>query len=275
MQIVHRISINSTPEIRRELAGLGIIVGRGDDTSSNTVTFEISEANETWPAVQAWAQRCGALDFASTTFSTAEVDAAEWLELQSEWYHGYPQPKELDYGYLQATYDLSEYCERCGIGLKQEAPFQMKGEPKWGRKSILQLNWVFDEYFVTPEVWEAVFKPHSIDCRPVLNTKGTELKTVVQLLVRDEVDVVTNGLAVEEAVCLRCSRTKYLPIARGTFPALIDEPFTAMVKTRQFFGSGASAHRGVLIAQRVVRALTTHKVRGVSFRPTAQPHGKH
>ena len=45
------------------------------------------------------------------------------------------------------------------IGAKQVSPFRMKESPNWGRRSILQMNWLFDEYFVKPEVWNAVFQP--------------------------------------------------------------------------------------------------------------------
>ena len=105
----------------------------------------------------------------------------------------------------------------------------MKAEPKWGRRGVLQLNWVFDEYFATPEVWASFFEPHGIECRPVMNTRGA-----------------------------------------APFPALRSEPSATMVKTKEYFGSGASAHKRVLISQAVARALIDHKVRGVSLRPVAE-----
>lgn len=187
-----------------------------------------------------------------------------------DWHHGYPQPDDLNSGYLAATYDLTNYCERCGIGLKQKAPFQMKGEPKWGKKGILQLNWVFDEYFVTPETWRSVFKPHGVESRPVLKANGAQLKTVVQLVAQEEVDIVTAGLSTEEAACSTCGRTKYLPVTRGPMPALTTEPSTAMVKTREYFGSGASANKDVLVSHRVGEAFATARMKGASLWPVAQ-----
>jgi len=265
MQIVHRISVNSTPDIQRELAAMRVFVGKGDPTVSRLVTFEVDESHEAWPAVQEWIIRRKALDVVSTKFSASEISEARWLELQADWHHGYPQPNELDFGYRAATYDLTNYCEQCGIGLKQKAPFQMKNEPKWGRNSILQLNWVFDEYFVRPEIWTTVFKPYGINCRPVINTKDVELKSVVQLVVEEEVGVVTDGLAAER--CPSCRRVKYLPVIRGMFPALTDEPSSAMVRTKEYFGSGALAQKGVLVSASIASALAAEKVRGASLRP--------
>ena len=63
--------------------------------------------------------------------------------------------------------------------------------------------WVFDAFFVPPAIWEMVFKPFGIECRPVVNTKGVELRTVVQ----EEVDIVTDDL--KPLPCPDCQRIHY------------------------------------------------------------------
>ena len=262
MQIIHRISISSTPEIRSELAAMGIVVG-----ASGLVTFEVDEGHEAWAALPPWIARRKAVDIVSTKFSKRELADARWLTLEPSWHHGYPQPDESRFGYRKATCAVDGFCEQCGIGLKQKAPFQMKSEPKWGRNGILQLHWVFDEFFVTPEVWSTIFKPNGVGCRPVLDTTGAELKTVVQLVIQQEVSVVVEGLAAER--CTRCGRLKSLPVARGAFPPLANEPSVRMAKTREYFGSGASAYKGILVSQDVARGLAAEKVRGASVRPVA------
>lgn len=276
MKIVHRIGFRASNSQRKELEALGVDVPTGialPGGGDPLVAFDVDEEHPNWPTLRTLFEQWQTSDMLRTEFSKKEVDRARWLNLMSDWHHGYPQPDELDFGYRQASYDLTDYCVRCGIGMKQKAPFQMKGEPKWGKRGILQLNWVFDEYFVTPEVWQSVFKPHGIDFHPVLNTKGAKLKTVVQLIAHEEVGIVTDGLPTEEAACPKCRRTKYLPITRGPFPPLTGEPSTAMVKSLEYFGSGASAHRAVLVAQRVAHALVANKVRGASLRPVAERHG--
>jgi hypothetical protein len=144
----------------------------------------------------------------------------------------------------------------------------MKDDPKWGGRGILQLNWIFDEFFVTPSVYTAVFEPLAIECRRVTSPRGDDLEGVLQLVITNEVDIVTEGL--ERETCPVCERTKYLPVVRGPFPALESEPSSKVVKTRQWFGSGASAHRQVLVGQDVRQALEAARVRGVSFRPVSQ-----
>jgi hypothetical protein len=246
---------------------MSIIIGAGN-AMTNFATFEVDESFDSWPAVKNWIAKRGALDMVETLFSDKEIAAARWLTLHPSWHRGYPQPDEANFGYREATYELSAHCARCGSGKTQDAPFQMKAEPKWGRNSILQLNWVFDEYFVTPGLWAQVFRPRAIGYRPVTTRKGTELTSVVQLVVSDEVDVITQGLAME--LCANCGRTKYRPVARGESAPLATEPVGHMARTKQFFGSGASAHRGVIVSQDLATALRELNVRGASVRPVAQ-----
>jgi hypothetical protein len=268
MRFVHRFSLRLSASQRRELEALGLKVPAGTvlpGGGAPHVALDVGEDHPNWPKLHVLFQRWGAGDFLSTEFSRKDLAGARWLELMPGWHHGYPQPDEDGFGYREATYDLTGYCKQCGIGLRQRAPFQMKAEPKWGRNSILQLNWVFDEYFVTPAVWKTLFEPQGIACRPVLNTNGAELDTVVQLVVEEEARIVTEGLPGDR--CPNCERMKYLPVMRGPFPALSSEPSHAVVKTKEYFGSGAAAHKRVLVSRELARVLDTRQVRGASMRP--------
>lgn len=262
MRIFHQLSFNSDRTIQRELAALGI-----DVAPSGLVVVEVDESRPDWPAVEAWIKRRDALDFVGTRFTEDEVANAQWLLMRS-WHHGYPQPDEGHFGYREATYDLANYCRECGIGLKQKAPFQMKGEPKWGKRGILRLTWVWDEFFVTPQVFRTIFRPAGVRAREVLNRRGAQLETVVQLVVEEVVGVSTRGL--EPLVCPVCNRRKFNWPMRGPFPAPTAAPAAAMVRSKAYFGDGAAAHHAVLASQRIVAALALHDVRGASFTPVAE-----
>ena len=258
---MHHISFNASENRRRSLAALGTIVGEG------FVAIDIDEADPRWPNIETWMKTHGVTDTVYNEFSNDEISRARWLKLVGTWNYGYPQPDEENMGFLQATYDLSAGCSKCNLPLKQKAPFQIRGEPKWGRRGIFQLNWVFDEYFVKPEVWASVFKPFGVGCRVVLNRKGQELKTVVQLVSNSpEVDFDTTGLTFE--VCDSCGCKRYQPNYRGPFPALLQEPSGAMVRTKQYFGG--HIFKGVLVSQELTRKLISENVRGVSFKPVAE-----
>jgi len=273
MMIVHRISLRATKKQLLRLRAMGVSVPEGTILPGGGdphVAFDVGEDHPNWATIEHLIRKWDASDLVSTKFSKEELATAAWLDLVPDWHHGYPQP-EQDLGYLRVTYDLSDWCGKCGIGLRQHAPFRMRSEPKWGRRSVLQLNWVFDEFFVTPEAWSSAFKPHGIACRPVLSMKGDPLQSVVQIVVEEEVGITTEGLTADQ--CPNCMRVKYLPITRGLFPRLTATPTGSISRTKEYFGSGASAHRRVLVSQRVARGMITAAVRGASFWPVQTPNG--
>lgn len=263
MKIVRRITFRSTPEICRELETLGI---RFDPAN---VWFDISESDPAWPRLFQIIRSMGFLPIAHTEFTQKEIESALWLQVQPTWHHGYPKP-DMDFGYLQATYNCSNCCEKCGSGYEQAAPFRFSSEPKWGKKSILQLNWVFDEYFVKPELWEKVFRPLGIPCREVVQHRsGAPLTTVVQLDVNAIATGPTHLGAHPFEICPKCGRKRFLPFTRGFFPPLADYPDAHIFKTSELFGSGASSWRAVIISQELCSALRAERALGVNFVPLA------
>ena len=268
MQIMHRIGLTASEGDRREIDRLGIKLPPQGNVSPSFVFFDASESDESWPAVRAWIEHRHPSDFVSTKFAMQEVAGARWLALVPEWHHGYPQPNADNDGYLNVSYDLTDMCSVCRIGKRQKAPFRMSGEPRWGRRGILQLNWVFDEYFATPEVWATVFAPHDIGSRPVLNGRAVELKTVVQLVVGERVELQTRGLESER--CPSCGRVRYHPIVRGPVPPLLTVPSGQMARTYEWFGGGGRSFNQVLVSQALARAVQAANVKGVAFEPVAE-----
>jgi len=262
MKIIHRITLRTTSRIKEALRALDVSVDDG------LATFEVDETHPSWAQIIDLAREAKALDVISTKTTKRERRAASWLEMNPTWHHGYPQPDD-DAGYLALTYDLSNYCSVCGVGAVQDAPFRLKGEPNWGKKGILQLNWIFDEYFARPEVWERVFRPFGIDCCSVLDAKtDSPLASVVQLTITAEIDVEMDAHQHEYRFCPNCERRKYLPVVRGCFPRLASNPGNVgMGKTTTFFGDGASGFRAVLVSNPLYLKLEEQAVTGASFLP--------
>ena len=262
VRIDHRLTIASTPQIRRELAAIGVEIS----VEKGPVTFVVAETDPRWPAISTWCASRKPADFVSTSFTKSEVLKARWLEVVPARHYGYPQPDDVNPGFEDATYDLTDACTTCGAGRRQKAPFQMKGEPRWGRREILQLNWIFDEYFVTPRLWSSIFEPRGVMCRPVKNRRGVELRTVVQLVVDAVAPVLTTGLPGEP--CIACGRFKYLPVTRGPFAPLAREPSVPIVRTDQCFGSGASAWNAILVSKDLAAAILSTNVKGIILKPS-------
>jgi hypothetical protein len=139
---------------------------------------DITEDDPRWVYVSAAISRYQQITDALRGFSIPGSNSGDrvWMEFLDEgrrrapfcemgaWYYGYPQPEEMNlaastgadkFPYLRRTYDFSEACVTCWRGKRQIAPFRMKKSPAWGRRSILQMNWLHEEFFVKPEVYAA------------------------------------------------------------------------------------------------------------------------
>ena len=264
MEIIHTVSPHIDPERLRVLRDLGIEL---EILLPHLGNFKVAESDPNWPEVRALIQEWDALDVVDTLFSPAECLSAAYLQMRPTWHQGYPQPEN---DYLELTYEC--VCPGCGIREKQLAPFIMKCEPRWGKKHILQLNWVFDEYFVIPEVWESVFKPFGIECMPVLSGRQkTKLATVVQLVISSTraAQVQMPGDARSEC-CGICNRIKYCPWVRGPFPMLASRLDAPISMTETYFGSGHSAWNAIIINQDLFRQIDQRNLRGVRFTPLLQ-----
>jgi hypothetical protein len=268
MKIVRHLVTNVSDEERREIEQMGIVIPKMGNVGPRLIAFDLAESDHRWPAVRQWfLNRGDRPGFEHTEFTPAEVVAAPWVTVNPVWHHGYPQPED-DFAYRGVTYDLTDYCHKCGIGGRQVAPFRMTGEPRWGRRSILQLNWVFDEFFVTPGAWAGVFRQFGVAARPVLSRRGAELTTVVQL-VNDERLSMTPSPELRGATCGVCGRWKYEPIRRGPLRQLLGNLTGAIARTEDWFGGGHSAFNEVIVSHELGAAITSAGLRGVLLRPIA------
>jgi hypothetical protein len=216
--------------------------------------------------VSVWVLERKASDLPRAEFSNCEIAEASWVSLISDWHLGYPEPDPDNVGYLRATYDTADYCKHCGIGKKQTGPFVLKGEPKWRSYGILQLHWVYDEYFVLPAVWQQYFKPFGVNQRAVVNKKNKELETIFQLVTDQECEIETKDLITEQ--CSSCKRSKYRQ-RPGLFPRIRSAPEAPILRTKEYFGGGGSASNEILLRQDIVSRLRANGVTGVRFCPVA------
>ncbi len=270
MKIFHRVGINPDEQDVVDFAKAGIRLKAGYSV------FEIEESDARWPKLKKLMDAKNKTTLTSTRFSMAEIDSATWLELQPTWHYGYPLPDD-DFGFLSLTYDSNavNYCLKCRMGKIQNSPFRIKGEPKWGRNHILQLNWVFDEYFVRNDVYDSVFKPLGIGCLPVLKYKSeNELQTIVQLQIAKTADSNLKIEGYSYEVCSVCNRKRYLPITRGYFPTFSNlQKETYIMKSREEFGSGARSSHAVIVSNKLYRVIVENKLKGVSFYPLGPTKG--
>jgi hypothetical protein len=159
----------------------------------------------------------------------------------------------------------------------------------------LGLHWVFDEIFVRPET-KAILESENIRgvtfTRPLHHRKNQEIENLFQMHIET---VATPGLVTERLSTVTCKenneenwlqekyskapqltehhsfcgRVKYhhptrdcIKFTRDTFLNVPD-----IVKSSEYFGSGAGAHKLVLVSRRFADTVAKHKLRGLKFKP--------
>lgn len=202
--------------------------------------------------------------------------------------HGYPQPED---GFDKATY--TDCRLRCGIHGSQIVPFRLKRSLRVEHSGFLQLNWVFDAFFIQQDVASdlAAAGFSGISFGPVLDHRsGVELGNRVQLVIStiiacaetSQLPAVTCRPGNEEArFALLAGRKRYTPetpycgtvnhhqpkspaVDRGALektPAAPD-----LFQTAEWFGSGGEAHRLTLCRERFAELVRQRGWRGIEFR---------
>ena len=280
MQIIHHMCADFDTRGRQLLARAKAQIISADNPEPQVV-FRIAEDNQYWDAIRQYLSDQKPLDLVSTKFSVKELSQARSLRILSDWHHGYPMP-DRGFGYLNHSYDLGQHCKNCGIGTEQDRPFRFRGEPRWGKRHILQKHWVYDTFFVLPDVYERCFRPLSIPSWPVVDHRsGKELTTVVQLkpdtILKPSERIPQLFHAVPCTNCgedADCGRTKYRGTGRGMFPYVELPQGCHMALTAEWLGGdGGAAGRGVIVSAEFYRVFTENNLKGARFEPVEDVPG--
>jgi hypothetical protein len=289
MEIINRICEFNNPKLKKKLDKMNISYEYDDSIQS--IVLEINENDAKWLKVKEIISKYDLFYTTHTSFSQKEIDEAEWLILFTTGHFGYPQPED---SYFETTYNLSDYCKRCGMGAIQNNPFHLKTEPKHKRSHFLQLNWIFDEFFIQPEV-KTVFEKNNISgveyIHPVFHKSNEPIYSIFQLKVNATLSkgLVTKSL--NTVTCIEnneeshiklnfgessfsseypyCKRIKYhypqrdmIKLLKNNFKNDAD-----IIKSHEYFGSGCSAHKLVIISQKVYEIIKVNNWRGISVKP--------
>lgn len=189
-------------------------------------------------------------------FEKKEILSAEYCILIRFNTCGYPMP-DCDFGFRDLTYsNTKDYCANCDIQKKQKDDFRIKQIPK---SKFWTLEWVYDEFFVEKTIYEDVFRPFGVACRSVRNyKKDTVIDSIVQLVIPD----TEQSLDLSEykyEICPICGNRKYHPLIKGFFP-LQENPTLHMYKSKEYFGSGASASKKVFVSAQLREKMLEYKL---------------
>jgi len=221
-----------------------------------------------------------------------QMDNSQWFSLSTGQF-GYPQPED-NFGYLTQTYDMSNACPTCHIGLKQANEFRFRSEPKAKNSYFIGLNWVFDQIFVRPPV-EEVFTNEGVTgiifSTPVINKTGKSMETIKQLHVDT---LITDALPLDSYEYEMCEYPKeksaikflsamksplligpfcgqkkyhYLPYGKFIAKASSLNNMPDFIRISNWFGSGGNATQPIFVSYKVYEIIKRYKWRGAFLEP--------
>lgn len=292
MRINHRIAAREDSPIWDKIRRLGLRYEPGEISVLN-----ITEDHEAWSAIESLLAKDDSLHTIENLFSSDEIKAAEWLVVFAKGHHGYPQPED-NRGYKEITYDTSNYCKMCAVGAVQNAPFRFRAEPKANHSHFLQLNWVFDELFVRPDVRHTLEESDITGISfvpPIIHKKNIPIQSVVQMKIDKVLAGGLNILGLQPVTCQQCNeefkegisyefrtksmsychRIKYHLMRRGSFKFKrhVFDGMPDVVKSKEWFGSSGVAFQLIIVSGKFRDIVLQMKWRGISFEPVELVNG--
>ncbi len=271
MEIFHRIGINTTIDriFFESIKQLGIhyesIALPGD--GGLLVYFDIAESSPDWNSVNNLIKTLGASDVADTFFTDEEIMNSPWVRVIPLHVIGYPQPED-DWQRNHSNYD--NYCTKCGVH-QQKGEFRIKKEPKLGKYSFATLYWAYAFFCGKNELnsfAENKFNGYKL-IDVLINSTSRPSEIIKQILYTDTtLPGLIEGEKLNPTACTACGITKYEPHMKGMIRIKKDslKPQLDFIQTNEWFGSGHSAYREILISNRVARLMVKNKWKGIRLK---------
>ncbi len=206
--------------------------------------------------------------------------SVRWFDMGAKGHHGYPQPES---SWANQTY--KGHCGGCGAYESQAAPFRFRKSNRAAHSHFRQLNWVFDAWFVTPEV-ESVLRHNGITgidfCAALDHKSGQPLNHLRQLVITSgiegietsELPTVTCKPFNEEADTYTapptgpfCGNVKYHPPTSIVIPEPVLSDAADLSLTAAWFGSGFGAWHLTIASQKFFDVVQAHGWRGLELSP--------
>ena len=254
----------------------------GKGVQSYSLEFFIYEDNPRFQELKKAVQTFDIKAQVGTLYDKLDEAQANWF-IASTGQYQYPQPEE---GYKEATFDLTHYCNNCGIGKVQNAPYRLKSEPKQQNSQFWGLHWEYEPVFVRQEAKDILEREEIQGVRfsqPVLHRKNISVEGFYQLQIDMTLNPGFNPYNTNQITCKInneencnsnsdtncCGRIKFHHPRRGgylfetaTFSANKD-----IALSHEYFGSGASANRLVIVSKRFKELIDKYKLKGLGFVP--------
>jgi hypothetical protein len=268
MEIQHRITFGHKDDVDDTIENMGLDYKTSPLPGGGyLIHIDTSESDDRWQEIAALARQKNALDMFDTIFTGEEILTAEWLRLVPVFEQGYPQPQET---WTRAHVNYADHCSQCGT-YRQVESFRIKKEPNLGKNDFMSLYWTY-ALFCTPRVVEQLQSHHLEGYEVwdvVLHRREVRSEKVVQLFIPGVADpALVRADDLQREVCPLCHVTKYYPHMRGVMYLKRDAllPGVDLMQTYEWFGSGHSAYREIIVSNRFARLILEQGWKGVRMK---------
>jgi hypothetical protein len=270
MEISHRISFNSLS--KKSLFETIRKMGRNYKISSlpggggELISFDIFESDVNWPIVSELIDTWDAVDIEDTVFTDQEINNAQWLRLIPVHQIGYPQPQKT---WQELHPNYQDYCRNCGT-YHQRSEFQIRDDSFRDKAAFTSLYWTYTILAIHDVISQFdLLKFTGFESRDVLLEGGKPSGKIRQLYIPN---IAPAGLGPKNDLrskkCTSCGITKFEPHMRGAMYFNQEALKTDLdfIQTYEWFGSGKSAFREILVTNRVANLITQKKWSGVRLK---------
>lgn len=268
MDIWHRVTFSYKDNVDSAFEALNLKYKKNPFPGEGyLIHFDIYESAVVWPQVEALIRQKNALDVFDTIFTPEEILQAEWVRLIPVFEQGYPQPYAT---WVTNPINYKDHCPACGT-FQQATSFRLKKEPHLGKQDFMSLFWTY-ALFCTPHVFDEL-EAHGIrgyeKWDAIIHKIALPSQKVSQLYVPT---VANPGLVraedLKREICSACGFTKYYPHMRGVMylarTAVVSD--VDILQTYEWFGSGHSAYRELLVSNRFAKLILEKGWRGIRLK---------
>ena len=207
-------------------------------------------------------------------FSEEEIEQAKWLRVEYTWSQFYPEPQN---DFIDSLYGKDNYCPECHLGKEQTANFEILNNIiKW-KRSFLQLNWVYDEFFLSKTTRALLetsdlkgFHFRDVNCKKTKTLQTDMYQLVVENIAEPMFDYDKLAYA-EDTSCPVCGVHRVLLSPCTIFMAdkkKLDQIDVDIFKSNEVFGQGWAGYHEIFISNKFYRFLKEHKISdGFKYEP--------
>lgn len=244
-------------------------------SSEILLVFEIADSDPLFEEVSKFMLNYDINPQIRLEYSKKELTEARYLHIWLRRYSGYPQPEVIDIkdSYINYTFEITNFCTKCGSGLVQNDSFYLKKAFNIEKLRFGGVYWVYDTFFITTELRDLLIKEKftGIEFVPVKNIRTKQIvDNIVQLKI-NEIFPAKLKYDIEKIIdCKQCGQKRDVMKMDSevvTSKDVLKDLDKDFYLSQEFHGDGFLCCKSVLISNRVYKFLIDNKIKNICAEP--------